>query len=60
MRAKLPFSAKCPQKDAGIRTEPPPSDPKVIGTMPDAKADAEPLDEPPLVSSAFQGFLVDP
>jgi hypothetical protein len=36
-----------PQNDAGIRIEPPPSDPGAIGTMPDATAAAEPPLEPP-------------
>ena len=36
-----------PQNDAGIRIEPPPSDPVARGTMPAAIAAADPPDEPP-------------
>ena len=36
-----------PQHEAGIRTEPPPSEPVARGTMPAARAAAEPPEEPP-------------
>jgi hypothetical protein len=36
-----------PQQDAGIRIEPPPSDPVPSGTMPAAIAAAVPPDDPP-------------
>src|SRR5271165_6636684 len=49
-----------PQKEAGIRIDPPPSVPKPIGPMPLATwAPAPPL-EPPDVISGFHGFLVTP
>ena len=35
-------------------------DPSARGTMPAATDAAEPLDEPPGVCSAFQGFVVGP
>ena len=36
-----------PHSDAGIRTEPPVSEPSAKSQTPDAVAAAEPLDEPP-------------
>ncbi len=52
--------AKMPQNAAGIRTEPPPSEPRAKGTMPEATAAADPPLDPPLVSSVSQGFRVGP
>src|ERR1700681_1592070 len=49
-----------PQHDAGIRIEPPPSDPVARGTMPEAMAAAEPPDEPPGVWARFHGLEVAP
>src|SRR5262245_48368122 len=49
-----------PANDAGIRIEPPPSDPTAIGASPAATAaDAPPLD-PPGVRSRRHGFRVAP
>ena len=45
-----------PQQEAGIRTEPPPSEPCAIVTIPAATAAAEPPDEPPEVTAKFHGF----
>ena len=41
------FNPIKPEKDAGIRIEPPPSDPKANGTIPAFKAAAAPPLEPP-------------
>ena len=47
-----------PAKDAGMRTEPPPSLPSASGSMRTAPAAAEPALEPPGVSARLQGFRV--
>jgi len=49
-----------PQQAAGMRSEPPPSAPAAIGTMPDAIAAAAPPLEPPGVWARFHGLLVRP
>ncbi len=49
------FSPTIPQQAAGIRTEPPPSEPWAIGTMPLATAAAAPPLEPPAVRRRSQG-----
>lgn len=49
-----------PQKDAGTRTEPPPSLPMASVTEPLAAAAAEPQLDPPVVSAGFLGFRVTP
>src|SRR5437870_1788154 len=49
-----------PHSAAGIRTLPAVSVPSASGTMPAATAAAEPPDEPPDVSSGFQGFCTGP
>lgn len=41
------FRPHIPQKDDGIRIEPPPSAPSAMGTRPAATAYPEPPDEPP-------------
>ncbi len=51
---------KSPQKDAGMRIEPPPSVAVANGTMPAAMAAAEPPLEPPGVHSGAHGFTVVP
>src|ERR1700735_4121017 len=56
MRPSVPFNANTPQKEPGIRTEPPPSEPSVAGTIRAATAIAEPELEPPLVSAGFHGL----
>ena len=45
---------------AGVRIDPPMSDPISIGTKPAASAAAAPPDEPPLVRSGLWGFSVRP
>src|SRR5262249_4217741 len=50
------FRPKTPHQDAGVRIEPPPSEPCAIGPSPLATAAAAPPDEPPQVRSSFQGF----
>jgi hypothetical protein len=49
-----------PQKAAGIRSDPPVSEPCAIGPMPVASATAAPPLDPPQVRSGFQGFRVGP
>ncbi len=49
-----------PQAADGIRKDPPPSEPVASGTMPAAKAAAEPPEEPPAVCSGFHGLRVRP
>ena len=49
-----------PQKQAGIRIEPPVSLPSASGTIPVASAAAEPPLDPPGTRSEFQGFSVLP
>ena len=49
-----------PQKAAGVRIEPDVSLPIAKGTRPAATAAAEPLEEPPLQWSGFQGVRPGP
>jgi hypothetical protein len=49
-----------PQSAAGMRTEPPMSEPSANGTQPEATAAPEPPDEPPGERSVFHGFRVMP
>src|SRR4051794_40690201 len=49
-----------PQLLAGTRTEPPVSVPNAKSTRPQATADADPLDEPPVTRSGAAGFRGDP
>src|SRR5579863_9163419 len=55
MRPNEVLSPKHPVKCAGIRIEPPPSEPVASGTIPDAIAAELPPDDPPGVRSAFHG-----
>src|SRR5215469_8217914 len=57
-RPREALSPTNPEKDAGIRVDPPPSDDMLIGTIPAATAAADPPDEPPGVRSRFQGLRV--
>ncbi len=59
-RPRLALSAKSPQQEAGMRSEPPPSLPCAAGTMRAATAAAEPPEEPPGVCSRFQGLRQGP
>ena len=47
-----------PHAAAGMRTEPPPSEPGANGSIPDATAAAAPPLEPPAPSAGFHGFRV--
>ena len=49
-----------PHIDAGMRTDPPPSDEVAIGTSPAASAAADPPLEPPGERSRFHGLFVEP
>src|SRR5690349_10536528 len=49
-----------PQKEAGLRIEPPPSPPCAKGTIPAATAAAEPPLEPATPRVGSQGFFVAP
>ena len=49
-----------PQKAAGMRIEPPVSEPSASGPSRAATAAPAPPDEPPGVRSRFQGFAVRP
>ena len=57
-RARVGLMPTKPQQDAGIRTEPPPSEPWAMGTIPAATAEPDPPDEPPLVWLRFHGLQV--
>src|SRR5947209_1047447 len=59
-RPRLGFIPTIPQHAAGIRIEPPPSDPVAAGTIPAATAAAEPPEEPPGVRSPRHGLRVMP
>src|SRR3954470_13537584 len=60
MGPKLGFKPSTPQKLAGMRTEPPISEPSANGTQPVATATPEPPEEPPAQRSGFQGLRVMP
>jgi hypothetical protein len=49
-----------PQLAAGERMEPQVSEPRAKGTSPPATAEPEPLEEPPLHRSGFQGVMPGP
>src|SRR3546814_10917626 len=49
-----------PVNAAGMRIDPPPSEPMLSAAMPVAAATAAPPDEPPGVISGFQGLRVTP
>src|SRR5919107_5928099 len=59
-RPYVGFTPTMPQNAAGCRTEPPVSEPRAIGTIPEATATAEPPDEPPGTRSGAIGFFVGP
>ena len=60
IRPEWGFKPTQPECDAGMRTEPPASEPSASGTQPLATAAAEPPDEPPGVRSGFHGLRVIP
>src|SRR5262249_44529866 len=49
-----------PQKAAGLRSDPPVSDPEAIGTIPQARAAAEPPEEPAAEHVVSNGLPVAP
>ena len=53
-------SPTTPQNDAGLRSEPPMSEPSASGTIPDASAQAAPPDEPPAERVGSTGLRVVP
>src|SRR5205807_9789228 len=59
-RPREGFIPTRPQQAAGIRIEPPPSEPVAAGTIPEATAAAEPPEEPPVVRVGSQGLRVTP
>ena len=59
-RPRVGFIPTRPQHDAGIRIDPPPSEPVANGTIPAATAAAEPPEDPPGVRSGFHGLRVIP
>src|ERR1700684_627713 len=59
-RPRVGFIPTSPQLAAGIRSEPPPSEPVEAGTMAAATAAADPPEDPPVVRSGFQGLRVMP
>ncbi|SSU66036.1 Uncharacterised protein [Acinetobacter baumannii] len=56
-RPKVGFKPKTPQHAAGIRIEPPVSVPRVKSACFAATAAAEPLEEPPGISSGYLGLI---
>ena len=60
IRPKAGFSPATPQKQAGMRIDPPVSLPTATGTIPAATAAPEPPLEPPGTRSRFHGFLAPP
>src|SRR5215475_12297754 len=60
IRPREVFMPTTPQKQAGVRSEPPVSLPSAAGTSPPATATADPLEDPPgarctAISQGFQG-----
>ena len=60
IRPSVVFNPYTPQKEAGIRIEPPVSLATASGTMPAATAAAEPPLDPPAMRSRSHGLRVDP
>src|SRR6478672_9176491 len=60
IRPRLGFNPTSPQKDAGLRIEPPPSPPWTMGTIPAAHAAAPPPVEPAVDRVGSQGLRVMP
>src|SRR3954465_15244011 len=55
-RPLVGFSPVTPQKCAGMRIEPPVSEPSAAGTSRAATAEPEPEEEPPVMLSGLQGL----
>src|SRR4051812_50114987 len=60
IRPTVVFNPVTPQKCAGIRIEPPGSEPSAAKVKRAATAEPEPDDEPPVMWSIFQGFRTAP
>ena len=60
MRPRLVFRPTTPQALAGMRIEPPPSEPVATGTMPAPTAEPDPPLDPPAIWLALQGVQVGP
>jgi hypothetical protein len=60
LRARVGFSPKSPQQDAGMRIDPPPSLAWAAGTIPAATAAAAPPEDPPAECVVRQGLRVGP
>src|SRR5690606_21387316 len=60
MRPKDGLRPAMPQNEAGMRTEPPMSEPSATATQPDATAAPAPPEDPPDVLAGFQGLRVMP
>src|SRR5580658_9998151 len=59
-RPTVVFNPVTPQKCAGIRTEPPVSDPNAADVSRAATAEPEPDDEPPVIWSSAKGLCTGP
>src|SRR6478736_397806 len=59
-RPLVGFSPVTPQKCAGMRIEPPVSEPSAAGTSRAATAEPEPDDEPPVMESGLHGLQTLP
>jgi hypothetical protein len=59
-RPRLGRRPTTPQNDAGLRSEPPMSEPSASGTIPDARAHAAPPEEPPAERVGSTGLSVVP
>ena len=55
IRPRVGLSPNSPQHEAGIRIEPPPSEPWATGTSPAATAAAAPPEEPPAIRVRSHG-----
>ncbi|MNC77709.1 hypothetical protein D3C75_1297440 [compost metagenome] len=55
-RPKVGLKPKIPQQQAGTRTEPPVSVPRLKSASPAATAAAEPLEDPPGISAGKRGL----
>src|SRR5215217_3921103 len=60
MRPRVGLMPNSPQHEAGMRIEPPPSDPCASGSTPAATCAAAPPLEPPGVRSGFHGLRQAP
>lgn len=59
-RVWVPFMPNTPHMAAGMRMEPPVSEPSAPNTTRAAVAAPEPLEEPPVMWSGFQGLRHGP